>query len=583
MTDAPEDLDEKAALHDLLLRVDVPFMSQHLLKVDYSDVKKLIYPAPPYRTFLIDKKNGSPRVIQEPFEEIKELQIKILVFLERNANAPKPCVHGFTKGRSILSNARKHCSPNTRFLLNIDLENFFPSITFYRVRGLFKKAPFSLSYEVATVWAHICTKDGKLPQGAPTSPFIANLICRRLDADLMDVARRHQSTYTRYADDITFSFSVRDASRLPTNICSHDGGVVRLGNELISTIVHHGFNINETKTRISNHLRRLEITGLTINEFPNVKRNFVDKIRGALHAWDRHGYKAAQANWEEHIRAHRTAEFDQKRWHRQRRTPDIPPLANVLFGRLLYLKMVRGAEDTIYSRLADKFNVLYGRDLGVGPVLPVKKIVRGESDAELATFVVSWTGQYQDEFCGAEGTAFALGAADRLVTCEHVFRVQIEGGGQADFNSEHVQEKELKVHNPLRNTWHTARVVAFDLDRDVALLEITQDVPDIPHFVARDSKTKRNEPGSLIGYPNWHRGKPLNQTPASVSNQYMRGGLRRIEVSELIRQGNSGGPFVDELFRVAGVAQMGATQTQGNNECLEVDELVAWMAAIAPK
>lgn len=583
MTGTSDDSKTKAEFHDIMVRIDVEYMSEHLLGTDYSEVKRLIYPTPPYKTFIINKKNGSPRVIQEPRRLLKNLQLKILGFLEQNANQPKPCVHGFTKGRSIVTNARKHCSPKTRFLLNLDLENFFPSITFYRVRGLLQKAPFSCTYPVATVLAHICTKAGELPQGAPTSPFIANLICRRLDADLMEVARRHQGTYTRYADDISFSFSVREASRLPINICSYDSGAVYIGNELISTIVHHGFSINETKTRLSNRLRRLEVTGLTINEFPNVKRQFIDKIRGAIHAWERYGYEAAQANWKANLEESTVAGLDQKRWQRQRRIKDVPQLSNVLWGKLLYLKMVRGAEDAIYSRLASKYNILGARDLGDVSILPVKKIVKSEADAEQATFVITWTGQYRpdsntDEFCGAEGTAFAFGMAGQLITCEHVFRVKTTKG-QVHFSSEDMQDKEIHVHNPALNTTYTSRLLRFDLDRDIAVLEVTGGISDIPHFVARDTLMKRNEPGILIGYPNWHAGKPLNQTAASVSNQYVRGALKRVEIGELIRQGNSGGPFVDELFRVAGVAQMGATQTHGNNECLAVDELEKWLSS----
>jgi len=568
--------------HNILLRTDVDYMSEHLLGVEYSVIKGLIYPSPPYKSFIINKKNGSLRVIQEPRKRLKDLQLKVLAFLETNANPAKPCVHGFTRGRSIVTNARKHCSPKTRFLLNIDLENFFPSITFYRVRGLLQKPPFSCSYSVATVLAHICTKTGALPQGAPTSPFIANLICRRLDSDLMELARRHQSTYTRYADDISFSFSVRESSRLPSNICSYESGVVNLGNELTSTVVHHGFTLNEGKTRLSNRLRRLEVTGLTINEFPNVKRNFIDRIRGALHAWEKFGYDAAQANWEDHLQANKDSEYALKRWHRQRRCKALPKLAKVIWGKLLYLRMVRGLEDTIYSRLASKFNFLAARDLGGSPILPVRKIVKSESDAELATFVISWEGQYRpnnqtDEFCGAEGTAFAFCSARQLITCEHLFRVDTESG-QVHFNSEHMQEKKITVHNPFLNTKYMAQLIKLDLDRDVAVLEIIDETIDIPHFVPRDTPMKRNEPGILIGYPNWHQGKPLDQASTPIANQYIRGALSRIEIRELIRQGNSGGPYVDELYRVAGIAQTGATQTHGNNECLAINEVEKWLS-----
>lgn len=570
-----------AEVHDLMMRVDVEYMSQHLLGSKYSDIQKIIYPSPRYKSFLISKRNGSPRLIQEPRRHVKELQYKVLGFLEKHARPPKPCVHGFTNGRSIVSNAVKHCKSETRFLLNIDLENFFPSISFYRVRGLFQKFPFSCSYQVSTVLAHICTKAGELPQGAPTSPFIANLICRRLDAKLMELARRHQSTYTRYADDITFSFSVRNSFRLPENICSMDGGVVQIGNELADLIVRHGFSINAAKSRVSSHLHRLEVTGLTINKFPNVKREFIDRIRGALHAWERYGYDAAQLEWKSHVERNKESAYENKRWRRQRRIKKIPELSRVLWGKLLHLRMVRGPKDSIYTRLAVKFNDLASRDLSGGIALPVTRIVCSDKDVEMATYVVEWEGEYQLKSGAADalfanGSAFAYGSANQLITCEHVFRVDCEDG-QAHYNSGEMHNKKLVVKNPFLKVEYKASIVKFDLHRDLAVLQIEDSIPLGPYFVARETKMEKGEQGWLIGYPNWHPGKPLNQTSAPVSNRYMRSGLQRLEIGELIRQGNSGGPFVDESYQVAGVAQTGATQTAGNNECLTVDELDSWL------
>ncbi len=210
----------------------------------------------------------------------------------------KSCVHGFSKERSIVTNARKHCSVKTTFVLNIDLENFFPSITFFRVRGLFQSKPFNFSYNFSTVLAHLCCHNGKLPQGAPTSPILANLICRSLDKELMSLAYRNRATYTRYCDDITFSFSVKNFNKLPGGICSFDGSTTVLGTELQAIIEKNGFNVNAKKTRLSSSMHRMEVTGLTINKFPNVKRDFVDRIRGALHSWEKFGYPAAEDVWQ---------------------------------------------------------------------------------------------------------------------------------------------------------------------------------------------------------------------------------------------------------------------------------------------
>ncbi|MDP2804648.1 MAG: reverse transcriptase family protein, partial [Gallionellaceae bacterium] len=268
--------------HVLLLRTNVSYMSNNLLGLPYAELKELIYPHPPYKTFTIAKRNGTPRIIHEPRLSLKVLQEKILAYLYMHAGPPKPCVHGFTPKRSIVTNAKMHCSPKTQHLLNIDIEDFFPSITFYRVRGLLQKKPFEFSYEVATVLAHLCTFNGVLPQGAPTSPMLANLTCRSLDRDLMNFAKRHRATYSRYADDITFSFSVRRSDSLPANLCSFDSGILTLGEELRAIFASHSFRINPNKSRLSTRRHRLEVTGITINELPNIRRVFIDRIRGAI-------------------------------------------------------------------------------------------------------------------------------------------------------------------------------------------------------------------------------------------------------------------------------------------------------------
>jgi hypothetical protein len=582
-----------AQLHDLLIRTHVEYMSRKLLGMPYSDVQKIIYPHPPYKAFVINKRSGAPRIIHEPRRGLKELQVKVLKFLETNAGKPKPCVHGFTPERSIVTNALKHCSPQTHHLLNIDLQDFFPSIGFFRVRGVFRKAPFSCSHSVATVLAHLCTYQNELPQGAPTSPILANLVCRRLDSDLMDLARRHRATYTRYADDITFSFSVRNAARLPENVCTFDSGVLSLGHELESIVVEHNFKINSKKSRLSTRLRRIEVTGITINEFPNVKRDFIDRVRGALRAWRVHGYELAQAAWEERVAKAPTEDYENRAWKRQRRTDAVPKLVNVLRGRLLYIKMVRGGDDVIYTRLAERYNGLceqeQSKNEGFAFVsLPIEPIVRNAQDAERAVFVVEWMGDYQPQGAapdavGAQGTAFAYRSNNCLVTCDHVFRCEREINGKVvaiDFESPDVHGKTLTVHIPSENSTWEVKVVHRDLDRDLAILEFVDEPPQIRHFVGLESPIRRNEKGVLIGYPNWNAGREANQVSSTVVSSYGRRGLRRFEISTNIRQGNSGGPFVDELYRVAGVAQEGATQVSGNDECLSVGELDAWISQL---
>ena len=195
---------------------------------------------------------------------------------------PKPSVHGFAPGKNVKTNALQHIGK--RWVFNTDLENFFPSINFGRVRGMFMGKPYCLPANVATVLAHICCYKRYLPQGAPTSPVISNMICAQMDSQLQQLAKAvDRSTYTRYADDITFSTTIKT---FPTEIAILDDlNQLRPGDQLEQVIKQNGFNINRSKIWLSGQNRRQEVTGITVNEFPNLSRKFTNQIRAMLHAW----------------------------------------------------------------------------------------------------------------------------------------------------------------------------------------------------------------------------------------------------------------------------------------------------------
>lgn len=570
-----------STLFDELYRYDVETMCKKIFNVSFDSVGKIIYPKPKYKTFLIKKKSGGSRLISEPRFAVKDLQNKLLRFLYGTSAEMKKCVHGFTKSRSIVTNARRHCSPKTRYVLNLDLENFFPSITFFRIRGLFQAGPFNFSYENSTVLAHLCCHQGTLPQGAPTSPILANLVCRTLDKDLMDLAYRNRANYTRYCDDITFSFSVRNAEKLPGGICNFDGSIVNLGEELVTLIKKNGFSVNPGKTRISNYLRRMEVTGLTINKFPNVERDFVDRIRGALHSWQKFGYAAAEARWQE------------MPYQRQNRVPLTPPLHRVICGRLLYLKMVRSSEDLLYTRLAERYNKLVeiqklsDADFK-GQLLKVSPLVRNAADVSSAIFVVDCYGDHvaSGNVVACQGTAFAFGTHG-LLTCDHVLRYQkppqSEGSWDDDGSDPYIDllsNSVLDLVDAETGVRRRFEILFRDPGRDLALLKFSEEEPaSLRHFVSMDVPIDLHQSGRLLGFPNWTPAKKIhNDSPCVITNSYMRSALKRIEIDVLIRQGNSGGPLVDSSYKVAGMAQQGATQDKGNNECLSIFEIEQWIA-----
>lgn len=588
---------------EAMLRNHVTWFSRNALGVDYEKLKRMIYPRPPYKHFTIMKRNGSPRVISEPRKRLKIIQERVLAFLEPRSGPLKPAVHGFVPKRSILTNARVHCSSKNHHILNLDLQDFFPSITFYRVRGVLRNHPFNLSHHVATVIAHICTLDGTLPQGAPTSPFLSNLVCRSMDRDLTDLARRNLARYTRYADDLTFSFPLKKTSNLPAAVCvvDEDGGIT-LGAELHDLITNrHHFAINAAKTRLSDRGRRMEVTGLTINKFPNVPRIFIDRIRGALNAWERNGYDAAEKGWQERIGKTANGPYEKKPWKRQTRSGGAPKLKNVLWGKLLYLKMVRGDDDLIYTKLAERYNAAVLKEMATGPFsareLPVQPVVRDYKTAREAVFVVEWLADYHSSpghhECPieAQGTAFAYRELNLLVTCDHVLVGKAEFAGMevpADFDAPEVVNKMLTVVRPETHESWAARVVYRNKQFDFAILQFDEPPPHHRFFSAMDTPIAPHADGVLIGFPAYQNWNLPDINPQKVLNRTLpNAGMVSFTIanSGSIRPGNSGGPFTDDRLRVAGMAQRGAYMGVGHDECLcfeVVDKFIGeWKAKSA--
>lgn len=239
-----------------------------------------------YRQFLIPKKAGGTRKISAPMPRLKAAQHWVLESI-LNKVPLHEAAHGFRKGRSILSNAQRHCGSG--FLINMDLKDFFPTITLKRVHGLFQSLGYSPA--IATVLALLCTEvpteavelDGeewfvatgerRLPQGAPTSPAITNAICRGMDARLQGIAAKHGFRYTRYADDLSFSTPEKEA---------REAGYKVLW-QVKKVIAEEGFILHPDKLRMMGSGRRMEVTGLVVNgEKPTVPREDVRSFRALL-------------------------------------------------------------------------------------------------------------------------------------------------------------------------------------------------------------------------------------------------------------------------------------------------------------
>lgn len=260
-----------------------------ILGFEPSGLSSIVYMTPlksKYATFEIAKKSGGVRIIKAPSPKLKKLQTHLAHLLysclkeiesERQAT---PVSFGFRKGISetIATNAKKH--KRRRYVLNIDLADFFPSFNFGRVRGFFlKDFAFALEEEVATTIAQIACDGIALPQGSPCSPVISELIGQILDVRLLRFAKKHKVTYSRYADDITFSTNQKDFPHALAYQEAANPSVWELGEELIRIIRLAGFEINKNKTRMNLKNSRQTVTGLIVNDKVNIRSEYYRNAR----------------------------------------------------------------------------------------------------------------------------------------------------------------------------------------------------------------------------------------------------------------------------------------------------------------
>ncbi len=242
-----------------------------------------------YIRFEIPKRSGGQRAIWAPMPKLKKVQRWILrEILDRLL--VHGAAHGFLAGRSIATNAAQHT--DSRLVVKMDIEDFFPSVSWKRVKGVFRKAGYN--EQIATLLALLCTESPRevvehngrthyvalaercLPQGAPTSPALTNVLCLKLDRRISGTASKFNWRYSRYADDLTFSFSTRNKKK--PEITQLLGSVKRILGE-------EGFKVNTKKTGVIREGAMQEVTGLVVNGkgTPRANRQMKRQLRAAIH------------------------------------------------------------------------------------------------------------------------------------------------------------------------------------------------------------------------------------------------------------------------------------------------------------
>jgi RNA-directed DNA polymerase len=459
---------------------------------------------PQYKSFNISKRRGGFRTIRAPSSNLKIIQRNIADQLELLVSL-RPCVNGFVSGRDIIRNAEAHVGH--AHILNIDLEDFFGSINYGRVFGLLVKPPFGLHRKVAAAIAQACTVDNILPQGAPSSPLLSNLICAKLDSELSRFSTQYRCSYTRYADDMTFS-TTRQMMPFAQNVFQPDGATVcQVMPALRSIIETNGFRINESKVRLSNKRVRQEVTGLIVNQRINVKRRFIREIRAMLHAWRKFGLDMAQADFLKKYNG--KASFEA-----------------ALRGKIEFVAQVRGRPDATFRGLAEQFNKETSGS-------PIRTVLTSEEVARQATWVLESDGDIQ-------ATAFFI-SPDEIVTCAHSLGLNPH------------------IYHPANHSKKFKVILKkIDTHRDLAVLTT-------PPALSQVVPLQRYHGGPLLngtevilfGYPNHQFARPVRVEEGKIIRTFPSSAVSYFEITNKVIGGNSGGPLLNAKHEVVGVAVRG--------------------------
>lgn len=534
-----------------------PELLATMLGTSYGKIKYFYYgrsgsrTASFYTKFEINKKNGGIREIYAPNKQLKVLQGRIASLLS-NLYKPKDYVTAFVKGTSLYDNAINHTRKS--FVFNIDLKDFFPTITFARVRGLLISKPYSLAPSTASVIAHLTTVNGHLPQGAPSSPVISNMICASLDRQLNSLARVHRAQYTRYADDITFSFYC-PLKHLPLEIVNTQVNPekinhykAQIGAKLKEIISTNGFIVNPEKVRLQFKHERQVVTGLTVNKKVNVDRRYVRKTSAMIHSIESLGIEGAKSL---NIAINPSKE-----------NPDEPAfeLEPHIQGRLLFIKQIKGEPSPVYRNMAIRFN-----SLSEEYKVPLSSSETKEN-ISVNTSVVDKCWVLEIDETISQGSGFIV-EGGFMVTCAHVVASKDDAAKPVESCTA------FRVGN--KSDQYKAVVVHYDQHRDIALLKIDSSTHKFPFFrIEEKIPLKQNDKISIYGFPDY---KPASTSVgcvwARVVNYFIASAVTYYEVDKVLYSGNSGGPVLNSNHHVVGIAAKGAVDGHKLNAFLCKSEL----------
>lgn len=503
------------------------------LGISPAELKKIwYYRERMYKNFDVAKKGGKPRPINAPDRRLKFLQRQIAELLDTLYPVRKP-VHGYVSGKSVKSNATSHLKQ--RFILNLDIKDFFGSITERRVSGILRA--IGIQSDVAETVARICCYKGHLPQGGPASPVLSNMVCFRLDRELLKFAKDARCIYTRYADDISLS-SLRPLAPLFDGALPPTG---QLAPELLSAALqraftNNGFALNPDKIHYADKHSRRVVTGLKVNEGLNVDRRFVRNLRAALYAVEK-DLAAAQTRY--------ASDFGGK-----------ADISAHLKGKIAWLGNVKGVADPVYRALALRFNTAF-------PTQSIKVQPTRHERLDRSVWVIEHHLNDPDKY--AQGSVFFL-AGVGLVTAAHC----VAG------------VKEATIHHPSRpSNKFKVLVTHYSKHRDLAILAHAIPSTDFYELSKSPTAAVTGDPIVAIGYPDFSPADKVNIREGTVSSTTVKSLIKLLEVNFKFIQGMSGGPVINANDQVVGIIHKGGP-TEKRDFAIDIAEFDSWAAGGLP-
>ncbi|MBF2638265.1 trypsin-like serine protease [Listeria welshimeri] len=513
-----------------------------MLEISPEFLHSILYQKKSYETFFIQKKSGGSREIKSPNNNLKIIQKKLAYILSLNYKMHKSSF-GFIKNKSIIDNAKQHT--NKTWVFNFDLKDYFHQFNQGRVIGFFRKY-YKFNNVVAGVLTEICCYENTLPQGAPTSPILSNILSFELDREFQKECKKSNCTYSRYVDDVSIS---TNKFYFPKKIAYKDAQEeITLGEISQKILDKTGFEVNQSKVCLRHKTQHQYVTGLVVNEGVNVSRTYIKRIRAALNNLRTNNEIDGKEKFFIELSKHahnRSQQFD---------------MYSILKGQIHFVGQVKGKDNQVFRKLATSFNQL---NLPVS-TKPISILSATEKKRCQNTYIVEVGYENEEGIQCFTGSAFYMKGVG-IVSAAHTFRDYYRWIEEAVNPFLYLTNE----NKPTEKIEITKRCIDYELD--IAIFDIDSSEDTANWGFEYSNSIFEGQSCVLLGYPKHTEGNNLNTEVGRITQKLKQKypdkfnkktsdlGVEqtRYKISSDIYAGNSGGPILNNDERVIAIAVKG--------------------------